>query len=425
MSHFKIKGGIPLKGEITPSGNKNEALPALAACVLTDDVVILKRVPRIVDVLIQCEVLTNLGAKLVWLDEETIQVDCSSLNSYIPDKSLCSKARGTILLLGSLLSRFSKVKLPLPGGDIIGARRLDTHFEGITLLGANLKFSTIIDGDITELIGTDIFLDEPSVTGTENLLLLSVKAKGKTVIYNAACEPHVVGLCKMLNSMGAKISGLGSNRLEIEGVNSLHGTTHTIGVDFMEVGSFICLGAIGSNNITIKNVNLDDFKFILKTFSKIGINVEYQNNSFIIDGSANPLKIKTDISGQVATIYSQPWPAFPSDLMSVAIVAATQAQGTLIFFEKMYESRMFFTDKLIAMGATIILCDPHRVVVNGPCKLKGGYISSPDIRAGMALLIAALVAKEETEIADIYQIERGYYQIDKKLRALGADITKI
>jgi len=328
-------------------------------------------------------------------------------------------------MLAPLLTRFAKASMPLPGGDVIGARRLDTHFEGMEKLGAKME---LVDGRLVGTLqqakGTDVFLDEPSVTGTENLILLSVMAKGKTVLYNVACEPHVVGLCNMLNSMGAIISGVGSNRLEITGVTSLRGTTHRIGADFMEVGSFICLGALTGNKITIDDVNIDDFRYILKSFDKIGIKVECKGKSFIVDGTANLLKVKTDISGRTATIYSQPWPAFPTDLMSVAIVAATQAEGTLIFFEKMYEGRMFFADTLIAMGAKIVLCDPHRIVVNGPSQLIGAHVSSPDIRAGMALLIAALVAKGDTEIQNIHQIERGYHNIEKKLQALGADIVK-
>jgi UDP-N-acetylglucosamine 1-carboxyvinyltransferase len=315
------------------------------------------------------------------------------------------------------------VELSLPGGDVIGARRIDTHWEGIEALGGTLKLTSAIAGEIKTIQGTDVYLDEPSVTGTENLLLLAVKCKGTAILHNAASEPHVVGLCNLLNAMGAKISGIGSNRLVIEGVQTLKGATHTIGPDFMEVGSFLCLGAIAGGKVTIKDTRPDDLGFVLKTLARLGINPEIKGKDMTIDGS-KPLVMKKDIGGRIGTIYSGPWPAYPTDLMSVAIVAATQSKGTMIFFEKMFEGRMFFTDKLMQMGANIVLCDPHRIVVSGPAKLYPARLNSPDVRAGMSLIMAALIAEGTSIIDNIYQVERGYFDIEKKLKGLGAKITR-
>ncbi len=425
MPKFIIEGGRPLNGTVRPSGNKNEALPALAACLLTEERVTLKRVPRIGDVLTICKILEELGATVGWEDDETLTVECKNIKTHKPPVDMCAKVRASILFLGPLLARMQKVELPLPGGDVIGARRIDTHWEGITALGAKLNFGTTISGRISGMPqGTEIFLDEPSVTGTENIVMLAALAQGKTTIHNAACEPHVVGICKLLNAMGAKITGIGTNKLEIAGVTKLHGATHTIGVDFMEVGSFACLGAIGRGKVTIEGVNRDDFRFIFKTLDKIGIEPVLEDTTLTIDGTRG-LEMKKDVGGRVPSIYSGPWPAYPTDLMSVAIVAATQAEGTIIFFEKMFEGRMFFTDKLMAMGATIILCDPHRIVVNGPSPLYGARLHSPDVRAGMSLLMAGLVAFGKSEIENIYQIERGYANIEKKLLGLGAAIKRV
>jgi UDP-N-acetylglucosamine 1-carboxyvinyltransferase len=323
-----------------------------------------------------------------------------------------------------MLARFGKVELPLPGGDVIGARRIDTHWEGIEALGGKLSIGKSIKATIHKPEGTEYFLDEPSVTATENLIMLAAAAEGRSVLVNAACEPHVVGLCKLVAKMGAKIEGIGTNRLVIEGSANLKGADHEIGADFMEVGSFICLGAINRGKIRIENINTEEFRYINKVFAKIGIQIEVDDNSITVDGT-RPLHMKTDVSGRVSTIYSGPWPAFPTDLMSVAIVAASQAQGTMLFFEKMFEGRMFFTDKLIAMGAQIILCDPHRAVVNGPAQLFGSRLTSPDIRAGMALLTASLCALGTSEIDNIFQIERGYCDIDKKLLSLGAALKRV
>ena len=423
MARFVIEGGVPLNGSIRPAGNKNEALPALMACLLTDQPVTYRRVPKIADVLTVCAILEDLGAKVEWLSEESLRIDAGKVNSHTPSGELCEKVRASILLIGPLLARMGKIELALPGGDVIGARRIDTHFEGVEALGGKLKFGQTINATIEKIVGADVFMDEPSVTATENLLMLSVLCEGTTVLHNAASEPHVVGLCKLLNAMGARISGLGSNVLTVLGVKSLSGADHTIGPDFMEVGSFLCLGAIAKGKITIEYVQVSDMRFVLKSLSKIGINPEIRDNSLFIDGT-KPLAMRKEISGRIGTIYSQPWPAYPTDLMSVAIVAATQSKGTMVFFEKMFEARMFFTDKLMQMGANIVLCDPHRIVVTGPAHLYGAHMSSPDVRAGMALLMAAAIAEGTSKIDNIYQIERGYMNIEKKMRALGARIKR-
>jgi UDP-N-acetylglucosamine 1-carboxyvinyltransferase len=371
-----------------------------------------------------CQILEELGVKTEWLADDELKLDASQANSYAPRKDLCSRVRASILFIGPLLSRFGKIELAAPGGDVIGARRIDTHFEGAIALGAQLKFGSPIVGSIDKVVGAEVFFDEPSVTATENILLMAAKSEGTTILHNAACEPHVCGIINLLNSMGAKITGLGTNQLKIEGVKKLHGTTHTIGPDFMEVGSFLCLGAIGGGKVTIKDARPKDLRFVFKTLSRIGIHPTVNGEDITIDGS-KPLKISKDLSGRIGSIYSGPWPAFPTDLMSVTIVAATQAEGTIVFFEKMFEGRMFFTDKLMAMGANIVLCDPHRIVLNGSVKLLGAHVSSPDVRAGMAMLMAAAIAKGTSKIDNIYQIERGYYDIENKLAGLGIDIKRI
>lgn len=424
MHKFVIEGGAALNGSVTPSGNKNEALPALFACLLTDKPITLKRMPRIGDVLTVCQILTGIGVKCEWLDDETLALDASKAHSYKPDPSLCMKVRASIMLLAPLLIRFGKVESALPGGDVIGARRIDTHWEGIEALGGQLSMDEVITGTLKKAVGTEFFLDEPSVTATENLILMAVKAEGETVLFNAASEPHVVGLCKLLNAMGARISGVGTNKLVIHGVSELGGAVHTIGPDFMEVGSFLCLGAIGGGKIRVNNVAMDDMRYPLKVLSKLGLETTAGPDWLEVDGTRE-LKMKKDVGGRVGSIYSGPWPAYPTDLMSVAIVAATQSKGTIIFFEKMFEGRMFFTDNLMRMGANIVLCDPHRIVVTGPSQLYAMHMSSPDVRAGMALLMAALVAKGTSHINNIYQIERGYNNIDKKIEALGARIKRV
>lgn len=424
MSSFIIEGGQKVTGDITPSGNKNEALPVLAACLLSKKPVILKRVPRIKDVLTLCQIMVELGARVEWQGDDQVTVCAENLSLASPNKELCEKIRASILLLGPLLARNKQVRLPLPGGDVIGARRMDTHFEGIEAVGGVVTLDQEIEARIENVVSSQVYLDEPSVTATENMILLTVLGSADVVIHNAACEPHVVGLCHLLNQMGAKIKGVGSNILHIQGVSELSGAEHEIGPDFMEIGSFLCLGAIGGGTVQINQIKPEDLRFIFKTFGKLGIVPEVYKDSLVIDGK-RPLVMKTDISGRVASIYSCPWPAFPTDLMSVAIVAATQAQGTMIFHEKMFEGRMFFTDKLLGMGANIVLCDPHRIVVNGPTRLMGAHLSSPDVRAGMASLMAAIVAKGKSKIDNIYQIERGYFNIEAKLAQLGVAIQSV
>ena len=423
MSSFIIRGGNRISGNVRPSGNKNEALPVLMASLLANSPVTLKRCPKIKDVLTTCDILEHLGMKVTWSDEETVELDPRDLSYKMPPKELCAKIRASILLLGPMLARFGKIELPLPGGDVIGARRIDTHWDGAIAFGAELNLGHSITGDCHQLKACEFFLDEPSVTATENLIMLAVLADGVSTLHNVACEPHVVGLCKFLEMLGAEIQGVGSNRLIIHGKKSLGGGVHEIGPDFMEVGSFLCLGALGGGEATIQDVCQEDFRFIDQKFNKIGIKPNYEGKDVKIDGSQS-MQVAPDLGGKIPTIYSSPWPAFPTDLMSVSIVAATQSKGTIIFFEKMFEGRMFFTDKLIAMGANIVLCDPHRIVVNGPAQLYGQQLSSPDVRAGMSLLIAASIAEGESRIDNIYQIERGYYNIDKKLRGLGVDIER-
>ncbi|MDD9951844.1 MAG: UDP-N-acetylglucosamine 1-carboxyvinyltransferase [Zetaproteobacteria bacterium] len=424
MGKFLIDGGHPLQGSVTPSGNKNEALPALMACLLTEEPVTLCRMPKIRDVLTVCEILVDLGGSVEWVAEDKLVVCCKGVKSYQPDAELCAKVRASILLLGPLLARFGKIELAPPGGDVIGARRVDTHIEGVEALGCQIQFGNPIRGYVSQLVGTDIYLDEPSVTATENLLLIAALAEGRTVLHNAASEPHVVGISKLLVGMGAKISGIGSNRITIDGVSSLQGTTHTIGPDFMEVGSFLCLGAIGRGVVRIEGVEPEDMRFPLKTLARLGIRPEYEGNALVIDGTKE-LVMQTELSGRIASIYSGPWPSYPTDLMSVAIVAATQAKGTVLFHEKMFEGRMFFTDNLMSMGANIVLCDPHRVVVTGPNRLTAARMSSPDVRAGMALVMAACIAHGQSQIDNIYQVERAYYNIAAKLEGLGAHIRTV
>lgn len=421
-SFFDITGGQPLNGVLMPSGNKNEILPCLVATLLTEEEVVLTRVPRIGDVLVLIEILQDLGVQIGWRDATTLACCAREVRGFAPRADLCAKIRASILLLAPLLARCGRVSLPLPGGDVIGARRIDTHWEGITALGGKLTFDRCIEGRIEHIKGCEILLDEPSVTATENIILLAVLGEGETTIQHCACEPHVVGLCRLLKTMGANIRGIGSNRLTIQGVARLHGTTHAIAPDYMEVGSFICLGAISGGALEIQGVELDDLRFIVKILARLGIKIDSDRTRNTVKVSSSALQIRKDIGNRLPLIYSGPWPAFPTDLMSVAIVAATQAHGTVIFFEKMFEGRMFFIDSLLAMGANIVLCDPHRVVVSGPTRLSAAHLTSPDVRAGMALLMAALVAKGTSHIDNATQIERGYGDIVTKLQQLGADI---
>ena len=424
MEYFDIKGGDAVHGEIITSGNKNEALPVIAASLLSSETVLLDNVPDILDVRNMLEIAEDLGVSVRKIGKNKIEINAEHLQNKPLDRELCGKVRTSVLFAGPLLARNGEVILPPPGGDVIGRRRLDTHFIGFRQLGANYT----VEGEGYEihtekLSGADIFLDEASVTGTENVVMAAVLAEGKTVIRNAATEPHVQGLCSFLNKMGAKIEGIGTSTLSIEGVSSLGGCTHTIGFDYIEAGSYIALAAMTGGELLIKDSARDDtLRMVLHTFSKLGIRTEKRGDDIFVP--SQKLAVAKEMNNAIAKIDDGIWPSFPSDLMSIAIVAATQADGTILFFEKMFESRLFFVDRLVAMGAQIILCDPHRVVVSGASQLHGANLDSPDIRAGMAMLMAAIVAKGHSRIYNIRQIDRGYESIEHKLAKIGVSIER-
>ena len=425
MEKFVIEGGHKLSGSVRPGGSKNEALPCLAATLLTDEEITLKNVPRINDVLVMLEVMEDLGGSHEWVGENTVKIRNKNVEKVALDRELCRRVRASILFAGSMLGRMNQCELPPPGGDVIGRRRLDTHFLALEALGADIevlpdRFSIKTD----KLEGSNLFLDEASVTGTENAIMAAAVAQGKTTIHNAACEPHVQGLCRMLVNMGARIHGIGTNILSIEGTKGLWGCEHTIGPDYLEIGSLAGLAAVTGSELTIEGVVADDLRMIRMTFEKLGVRTELKNGNLLIPAE-QPLKIQNDLNNAIPKIDDAPWPAFPTDLMSIAITVATQSEGTVLFFEKMFEGRMFFVDSLIAMGARIVFCDPHRVVVVGPGDLYGSTLESPDVRAGMALLIAALCAQGESTIYSIHHIDRGYEKIDEKLNALGAKIQRL
>lgn len=436
MGIFKIEGGIQLKGEITPQGAKNEALQILCAVLLTPEKVTINNIPDIIDINKLITLLENLGVKIqkngpgsYTFQADDVNVDYLETEAF---KKEGGSLRGSIMIVGPFLARFGKGYIPKPGGDKIGRRRLDTHFEGFINLGAKFRYNRedhFYGVEAPEgLKGTDMLLDEASVTGTANIVMAAVLAKGITTVYNAACEPYLQQLCKMLNSMGAKISGVGSNLLTIEGVKSLGGCEHRILPDMIEIGSWIGLAAMTKSEITIKNVSWDNLGVIPSTFRKIGITVERRGDDIYIPSHKNGYEIKTDIDGSILTVADAPWPGFTPDLLSIVLVVATQAKGDVLIHQKMFESRLFFVDKLIDMGAKIMLCDPHRAVVMGhdfQSQLKATTMSSPDIRAGISLLIAALSAKGTSTIQNIEQIDRGYERIDERLRAIGANIVRV
>jgi UDP-N-acetylglucosamine 1-carboxyvinyltransferase len=434
MASFEIIGGNKLKGELTPQGAKNEALQILCAVLLTPEPVTIHNIPNIVDVNKLIDLIASFGVLVEKLGPESYRFTAKDVNiDYLESEDFKVKGaalRGSVMILGPLLARFGKAKLPKPGGDKIGRRRLDTHFIGFERLGANFHYDSndkFYHIDATNLKGCYMLLDEPSVTGTANILLAAVLAKGTTTIYNAACEPYLQQLCAMLNRMGAKISGAGSNLLTIEGVTALGGTEHTMLPDMIEIGSFIGMAAMTGSEITIKNARIDMLGQIPEVFRKLGIKMEFRGDDIYIP-SQDHYEIETFIDGSILTIADGPWPLFTPDLLSIVLVVATQAKGTVLVHQKMFESRLFFVDKLIDMGAQIILCDPHRATIIGLDKrtaLKGITMVSPDIRAGQALLIAALSAKGKSTIHNVDQIDRGYQNIDGRFNALGANITRV
>jgi UDP-N-acetylglucosamine 1-carboxyvinyltransferase len=423
MERFRIEGGASLNGTIRPSGSKNEALPSLACCLLTSEPVILKNLPNIQDVMVMIEVLKELGCHVERLASDSIRVTAENIKGPDLPQELCRKIRASILFAGPMIARTGEVRLPPPGGDVIGRRRVDTHFLGLKALGSRFVSEDGYELSADRLVGAEIFFDEQSVTATENIVMAAALAKGTTVLMNAACEPHVQGICRMLVSMGAEISGIGTNTLRITGSEKLHGTTHTIGPDYLEIGSFIGLAAVTNSEITIEGVRFNELRMIQHVFAKLGIHPAFDGDTIQVSPDQS-MKVSRDLHGAIPRIDDAPWPAFPTDLMSIAITVATQCEGPILFFEKMFEGRMFFTDSLISMGASIILCDPHRIVCVGPSQLYGTRLESPDVRAGMALVIASLAAKGESTIYNIRQIDRGYERIDEKLRSLGAKIER-
>jgi UDP-N-acetylglucosamine 1-carboxyvinyltransferase len=425
MERFIIEGNHALSGDVTPAGNKNAALPVLAAVLLTDGEVTLHNVPQIGDVGTMLQILSEYGVDVRW-DGPALHLCACDTRFARPRAELFQQIRGSMLLAGPMLGRFGQAVLPLPGGDRIGRRRVDTHLLALEALGAQIDFNHY---DFTmragSLHGADILLDEMSVTGTENAVMAAVLAKGTSIIRNAASEPHVQDLCNLLNCWGAQIGGVGSNTLTIQGVDRLGGGDFTISPDYLEVGSFLGLGAVTPGEIRIHGVVPDHMRMINFVFAdRLGVRMRFDGDVLIVDGEQE-LRIREDVGGAVPKIDDAPWPQFPADLMSIALVVATQAEGTVLIHEKMFESRLYFVDKLIGMGAKIILCDPHRAVIVGPASLHGAELSSPDIRAGMALLIAALAAQGTSTIGNIGQIDRGYQEIDRKLAGLGAKIERV
>jgi UDP-N-acetylglucosamine 1-carboxyvinyltransferase len=420
---FLVRGGRPLRGTVRPAGNKNAALPILAATVLADGVVELDNIPRIRDVETMLALLQDLGAMVEWTATNTVKVDTQAVRPKPLDPALCARIRASILLAGPMLARFGAVILPPPGGDVIGRRRVDTHFLALEQLGASVTVGDRYELEGKSLAGADIFLDEPSVTGTENALMAAVMAKGRTVLRNAACEPHVQDLARALAAMGAQIEGIGSNIYTIEGGHPLKGASYAIGPDHIEIGSFIGLAAVTNGEVVIDPVRGEDLRSTLLGFERLGIRPRVDGSRLTVSPDQER-RIRPDLGGHVPKLEDGPWPAFPADVMSTTIVTATQCSGMLLVFEKMFESRLFFVDKLIGMGARIVLCDPHRAVISGPSPLKGGTVESPDIRAGMAMLLAALAAEGSSTIHNVGQIERGYERIDERLRALGAEIER-
>src|SRR5438105_9542628 len=421
---FLIEGGRPLYGRIQAAGNKNGALPILAACLLTTEPVVLRNVPRIVDAETMIELLNDIGAEAEWTGANEVHVRAAEIAKQELDEELCSRMRASFLLTGPLLARVGHVSAPPPGGDVIGRRRLDPHIHAFAELGAQIDIGRRYELRGGSLRGKPIFLDEASVMATENAVMAASLTPGETVIGNAACEPHIQDLCRFLVSLGAEIEGIESNVLRIHGVASLSGGEWRIGPEHIEVGSFVGLAAVTGGDVTIEDVEPKDLAPILPTFERLGVHVEVDGATLRVP-PGQELEVRDDLGGQIPKIEDGPWPAFPADLTSIAVTVATQAKGTVLIFEKMFESRLFFVDKLVSMGARIILCDPHRAVVTGPARLVGQQMSSPDIRAGMAMLLAALCAEGTSTIGNVGEIDRGYERIDERLRSLGARIERV
>ena len=421
---FIVEGGRRLSGSIRPSGNKNAALPIVAAALITEHPVTLENVPRIRDIETLVELIRTTGAHVEWKSRNTLFVHAEKVSATSLDTAMCARIRASILLAAPLLARCGRVELSPPGGDVIGRRRLDTHFLALEQLGATHEFSDRIAFRTKGLKGADIFLDEPSVTGTENAVTAAVAATGTTILRNAACEPHVQDLCHFLVALGARIEGIGTNVITIYGGRPLGGATYTIGPDHIEVGSFIGLAAVTKSALRIEGAGVEHLRAVRMGFARLGIKTIAEGDDLLVPDNQE-MRIQSDLGGAVPKLEDQPWPAFPADVMSIAIVAATQCEGLILMHEKMFESRMFFVDKLVGMGARIVLCDPHRALVAGPSELRGATVESPDIRAGMAMLIAALCAKGTSKINNAGQIERGYERIDERLNALGASIRRV
>ncbi|MFP3959158.1 MAG: UDP-N-acetylglucosamine 1-carboxyvinyltransferase [Spirochaetaceae bacterium] len=423
MFKYVVEGSHPIRGTVRASGNKNAALPCIAATLLTEEPVVLRNLPDIEDVQVMLRILARLGAEVERAGDGEWQVQTRAVSTTELPFEEAKQVRASILFAGSMLARAGKVVLPPPGGDVIGRRRLDTHFLALSALGARVESDGVFALTANKLVGTEIFLDETSVTATENAVMAAVRAEGRTVIENAASEPHIQDLCHMLNRMGARITGIGSNILRIDGVKRLYGAEYAIGADYMEVGSFIGLAAVTRGDIVIENAAPEHLKMTRIAFGKLGIHWERDGSSIHVPAGQS-LRVVPDMGGMIPKIDDAPWPGFPPDLVSITLVVATQVEGTVLIHEKMFESRMFFVDKLIGMGARIVLCDPHRAVVSGPARLSGSELTSPDVRAGMAMVLAALCAEGQSEIQNVYQIERGYEHLVDRLRNLGARIER-
>jgi UDP-N-acetylglucosamine 1-carboxyvinyltransferase len=426
MEKFVIQGGVPLSGELTVAGNKNAALPILAACLLTEEELLLERVPRIRDTEAQIALLERLGVEVEWVADNSVRLCAAAVSDVTVDEELSKQIRASFLLAGPLLARFGEARMPPPGGDFIGRRRLDAHLDAFADLGARvdgdrwIELSAPADG----LSPCAIFMDEPSVMGTENALMAAALTPGPTTISNAACEPHVQDLARLLCAMGAEVDGIGSNVMTVHGRDKLGGARHTICADHIEVGSFMALAAATGGELRIRDAEPIDLLMVRRQFRRLGLHSEIEGSDVIVPPGQR-LRVQSDVGDAIPKIEDGPWPAFPADLTSIALALATQADGEILIFEKMFENRLFFVDKLVAMGARITLCDPHRAIVSGPSRLHGERVESPDIRAGMAMLIAALAAEGVSEIGNIRQIDRGYEQIDARLRALGAQIERV